>query len=139
MDDIGRTLRKECNLCDACIRLYIDGSEATSATNVCGTSTSTHDNTSCTLCLGLLSKHDDFLSEQIVTKLKRKMSPYVGAAASAASTASKSSSIPSSEKNHCDSSNSTAWTNFISKDSPTIVLPNIIIVIAHCVNCAIDD
>mmetsp|Transcript_7756 Transcript_7756/g.11775 ORF Transcript_7756/g.11775 Transcript_7756/m.11775 type:complete len:832 (-) Transcript_7756:142-2637(-) len=139
MDDIGRTLRKECNLCDACIRLYIDGSEATSATNVCGTSTSTHDNTSCTLCLGLLSKHDDFLSEQIVTKLKRKMSPYVGAAASAASTASKSSSIPSSEKNHCDSSNSTAWTNFISKDSPTIVLPNIIIVIAHCVNCAIDE
>lgn len=118
-------LRQTCRLCDPCVQIMFAGYR----TNVTITDKDEQDTKSdnylaCPLCLGLLSEYDEKYEAQIATEVKEKMNPYVSH--------NKSKGDETTTLFH-------ATINSISKDSPTIVLPNTILVVAHCINCIIEQ
>ena len=137
-------LREKCGLCDPCVQIYL-GSGSTYGKDDRNPSEENGDdnddnkrkptNSSCPLCLDLLSKYDDVIKPQLISKLNEKIRPY-------ASTNGKSDDDNAATNNNNTqphTSSNITTPNSISKDSPTIVLPNIILVIAHCINCVIEE
>ena len=128
---------------DACVRFYIHKSnmshrthdDSRNSSDTCISTTSF--TSSCMLCLGLLtdSKNDgthantgsNLLQGKLMAKLREKIEPYATATAAAVPTAAPTATTTN------------VRANSISKDSPTIVLPNSILVMAHCINCAIEE
>ena len=110
MKELQTILKNECGLCGSCVKIYV----GTSYEHALNSSDKTNNSSCCPLCLGLLCNYEAQYKEQIAAKIKEKIKPYSG-------------------------SGDQSVINFISNTSPTIVLPNIILVVAHCVNCKIED
>jgi tRNA U54 and U55 pseudouridine synthase Pus10 len=132
LDVLETVLREKCGLCDECIQLYMDVDlDACTSTNTDKDrnegSSSSSNTTMCPLCLGLLSKgssNDDTFHNQLMNTVKEKFQPY-------------SNSVLNHEG--AVDMNTNMSINSISKESPTIALPNIILIIAHCISCTLEQ
>ena len=121
MNELVSLLQEKCGICEHCIKIFF----------VVGSNAPTSDNKNndvliskpCPLCFGLLSHFDTVIEEELTMKIWEKIHPYAN--------------YESCKNDDLDCSFQ-ATINFISKDSPTINLPNSILFIAHCINCTIE-
>ena len=117
MEVVVPTLRDKCGLCSACINICIGSHCNDDIYDV---------RKPCTLCFGLLSlssqvkNNNNILEKNLISIVEEKFRPY----GNGGSHEKRQLNMPP---------------NYISKDSPTIVLPNIILIIAHCINCTIEQ
>ena len=117
--NLSKFLHTNCGICHRCIELLID-SDVTSFAEL----NDTHSTSSCTICFGVLSP--SFQENNILPEIRRSLLPYCSS--SDANQTSPKSRLPLINSNDG---------NYLSRESPTVQIPLLVQVRAHCAVTAV--